>query len=470
MKKHFLPLITLIIAQFCANELFSQKYAFVSEIKIQGNDRTEYQTIVRELPFKRGDIIEINKLDPLLKEGRDNISNLSLFNFVYVNYLADAAELDNKYINIEIIVRVDERWYYWPKLNLSLDVHNINSWIKDPDWSKFTAEAGVGFNNMFGRNQTLKALLTMGYRRGFILGYSNIALDNEGRHTFDLSLMQEYSRHLNVGISSNSPFILRSDSLFLIKRYLSSLTYQFRPRPRVRNRIIFSYETASIEREVIENNQSYWGGDELYKDIISLKYNFIYDQRDNKQYPLEGYLISYQLNGSSDSEFEIMYCQLKTDIQLFDKIAKRVYFSGRIQAGASAKNKMAYIFDRAIGYGDVSMRGFEYYVADGQHYITLSPSLIYNLMPPAGFIIKPLRSLPKFSRIHAAVYTKCYFDIGYALHKYASVQNEMSNRLLMSWGLGIDLVAYYDITLSLDYSFNNFGKHGLFLAFKRPLY
>ncbi|MDO9680250.1 MAG: hypothetical protein Q7262_04490, partial [Bacteroidales bacterium] len=65
---------------------------------------------------------------------------------------------------------------------------------------------------------------------------------------------------------------------------------------------------------------------------------------------------------------------------------------------------------------------------------------------------------------------KCFVDIGYASHKYASPLNEMSNKLLLSGGVGLDLVAYYDITLSFEYSINNFGKHGLFVAFKKPMF
>ena len=470
MKKALAVLAIIITAQFLTTELFSGQYAFVSEIRIEGNIRTDDATLLRELPFRRGDVIEMTNLDNLLKTGRENLQNLSLFNFVYVNYIADAAELENQYVNIDIIIRVDERWYYWPKLNLILDEHNINTWIKDPDWSKFTAEAGVSFNNLFGKNQNLRALYAMGFRKGFLFSYRNIYLDNLGKHTIDLSLTQEYSRHLNVDIEENSPYSFRSDSAFLIKRYGTSVSYLYRPQVRVRNRFTLSYEYADLSQEVFEKNPQYWGGNEHRRSILSFTYNFTYDQRDNRQYPLGGYLLFCQISGSSNSRFNMKYGQIRGDIYLFEELAKRLNISARLQAGASLKDSEAYIYDRAIGYNGITMRGFEYYVADGQHYFTLSPTLIYNLMPPANFIIKPLKAFPSFSKIHAALYAKCYFDVGYAAHKYASVKNEMSNRLLLSWGAGIDLVAYYDITLSFDYSFNNFGKHGLFVAFKRPLF
>jgi len=153
MKKAFSILLILIVAQFLATELFSQKHAFVSDIRIIGNQHTKDAIIIRELPFRKGDFIEMESLEQLFRIGRDNLLNLSLFNFVFVTYIADASDLDNEHFNIEVVIRVDERWYYWPKLNFSLDEHNINTWIRDPDWSKFTAEAGISFNNLFEQNQ-----------------------------------------------------------------------------------------------------------------------------------------------------------------------------------------------------------------------------------------------------------------------------------------------------------------------------
>lgn len=470
MKKAFSIFLILVAAQFIATELFSQKHAFVSDIRVTGNEHTKDAIILRELPFRKGDLIEMGSLDLLFRIGRDNILNLSLFNFVFVTYIANAADLDNKYLNIEVVIRVDERWYYWPKLNLSLDEHNINTWIRDPDWSKFTAEAGISFNNLFGRNQNVKALYTMGFRRGFIFSYRNIILDREGKHSIDLSLFQEFSRHLNIGISDNSPESFRSDSLFLIKRYSSSVSYQFRPGLRLRNRFTFSYEYADLAPEVFEKNPDYWGGEEYRRSILSFTYNVTYDHRDNRQYPLDGYLLFCQMKGSSNSRFNMQYGQLKGEFHYYKELAKRFNMTARVQAGTSAKSQEAYIFDRAIGYDEVNMRGFEYYVADGQHYLTLSPTILYNIMPQASFIIKPLRKFPSFSKVHAALYAKCFIDLGYASHKYASLQNEMSNKILLSGGVGLDLVAYYDITLSMEYSLNNFGKHGLFVAFKKPMF
>ena len=38
----------------------------------------------------------------------------------------------------------------------------------------------------------------------------------------------------------------------------------------------------------------------------------------------------------------------------------------------------------------------------------------------------------------------------------------LNNKLLHSWGLGVDMVTAYDIVFKMDYSFNQLGGNGLF--------
>jgi len=58
-------------------------------------------------------------------------------------------------------------------------------------------------------------------------------------------------------------------------------------------------------------------------------------------------------------------------------------------------------------------------------------------------------------------YAKLYGDIGYAYDK--NPHNALLNdKLLHSWGFGIDMITAYDFVLKMDYSFNQLGGSGLF--------
>ena len=127
-------------------------------------------------------------------------------------------------------------------------------------------------------------------------------------------------------------------------------------------------------------------------------------------------------------------------------------------------------YAKAIGYENAYLRGMELYVADGQHYSVLNPTLKYNIVPTKVVTIDWLSFLKKFSKIHFALYGKAFADFGYVYNKYRTLRsNNLSNKFLYSTGIGLDFVTYYDINLSIEYSFNMLNKGGVFFTFKGPL-
>lgn len=458
-----------ILTLFFPVDIYTQEYVFISNVFISGNSKTEESTISRELPFKKGDIVTLNRFDKLISEGRENILNLSLFNFVYVSYLLHEDESDSKYKTADIIINVEERWYYWPLLSFNLEERNLSSWFKEPDWRKVTFESGFKIFNIAGKNQSVTLLNISGHNRGLRFEYSNISLDKRGRHYLDLHLSRLYSRTENVKSFMNEPYYMRSDSTFLISNYKFSLGYTYRPRLRVRNIIGIDYEYSEIDKEILNNNSDYWGDNSINRRSLTVSYGLILDERDNRQYPLNGYYIDLLLKGYANSSLTVKYGQIKADIQYFKYISNKFNLALRVQGGVSVKNRRAYIFDRAIGYNDVNLRGYEFYVADGQCFATLSPTLRHIILPVKEYYLPFLWFLPKFNKIYFALYGKVFTDFGYAYHKYPENHNTLSNKLLSSWGGGLDVVTYYDITLSLDYSMNMLGNRGLYVSFKTPL-
>jgi outer membrane protein assembly factor BamA len=469
MKRESFQIIFTLFILFSSTCLTSKEYAFISDIHIIGNQKTRDYIILRELPFKRGDIVDISRLEDMMEQGRNNVRNLSLFNFVYITQLTEIDEFSSKYKNVEIVISVDERWYHWPVMGITLEERNLSSWLKDPQWNKVTAETGYKLMNLAGRNQTVNALFIFGHNKGFRFKYSNITLDKKGRHFFDFAILRRYSRRENILSILDKPEYLYSDSSFLTSNYRASVTYTYRPRLRVRNKISLDYEYTSLDKAVLANNRKFWGDDKTERSAFTFTYGITFDQRDDIQYPLNGYYMSYQVKGYTSSDMSILYAQLKGDMQYYQGIFNRANISARFQWGLSAKNVEGYIFDRAFGYDDVSMRGYEFYVADGQHYAVISPTFRYVILPTSVYYLKFLRFLPKFNRVHMTIYGKSFFDAGYVYHKYPNSSNTLSNKLLMSCGLGLDIVTYYDITFSLDYSFNQLRRPGLFISLKAPI-
>ena len=65
-------------------------------------------------------------------------------------------------------------------------------------------------------------------------------------------------------------------------------------------------------------------------------------------------------------------------------------------------------------------------------------------------------------RIPFNFYGKIYGNTGYVYNPQPG-ENYLTNRMLYSTGIGIDVLTLYDFTLKLEWSFNQLGQNGLFL-------
>lgn len=466
MKNRLKLRLILLLLLLVPIVLYSKQYYCISNIYITGNATTRDQVILQELPFKQGDTVNVENVEKLLIMGRNNLLNLSLFNYVYVTKSINAGNADN----IDININVEERWYVWPVISLIMEDRNFSNWVKKGESERITFETGMTVYNLWGMNHTVSASYKFGYQKGFCLEYNNISLDNSGKHRLGFGIYGQFSKTENFMSLFNSPVYNNSNGVFVVKTVSGQIKYTFRPKIRKTHTFALKYEDIRISDTILKLNPNYWGGDDTVRKGFEFNYTYFSDQRDNIQYPLEGYSIKGELGGYLSDNSSIKYAQLKTNFQFYFPITDRWNISTNISAGVSKKNTKAYIFDRAIGYQNVYLRGYEYYVDDGQHYITLNPTLKYKIMPTKIFVIGFLSFLPKFNKIHFTIYSKAFFDMGYSYHSYPHLSNYLSNKFLCSGGAGLDLISYYDLNFSVEYSFNQLGEHGFFFTIKSVLF
>jgi len=422
--------------------------------------------ILRELPFKQGDTIEIEQIEEKLKMGKNNLLNLSLFNYVYISESKDKENPDS----IDITIIVEERWYVWPLISFIFEDRNLSSWLKKSDGDRITVDAGIILYNIWGLNHIIKASYKFGYQKGYRFEYDNISIGNSRKHLISLGIYGQYSKTENFISLFNSPVYNRSDNEFVVKKFSAKIGYTYRPKIRTIYSLVFNYESTQISDTILKLNPKYWGNKDTIRKGGFLSYIYSSDQRDNKQYPLEGYYLQGEIRGYTNLDFSMRYLQLRANFQYYYPISKRWFISTNLSAGISKKNMKAYIFDKAIGYDNVFLRGYEYYVNDGQHYLTFNPTIKYKIMPTEVFVINFLSFLPKFNKIHFTIYGKAFFDMGYSYHAYPQYSNFLNNKFLCSGGVGLDIISYYDINLSIDYSFNQLKEHGFFFTIKSLLF
>ena len=121
MRRYLICFITTFIFY----QGFTQEKILIDNITIVGNNITKEAIILRELTFKKGEVLSQKQIEEKIKQSKENLTNLSLFNFVDIKSVARNAKAD-------IIIDVVERWYIWPYPILELSERNFNVW-----WDEF---------------------------------------------------------------------------------------------------------------------------------------------------------------------------------------------------------------------------------------------------------------------------------------------------------------------------------------------
>jgi hypothetical protein len=144
------------------------------------------------------------------------------------------------------------------------------------------------------------------------------------------------------------------------------------------------------------------------------------------------------------------------------QLAKKTFYSLQGNGVLRAPFDQPYINHRMFGYGDMFLRGLERYVVDGVAAFMTRSSLRRELF---RFNINTHVKSRSHDRIPFRIYARTFGDMGYAYNKNFT-GNSLTNRMLYTGGLGVDVVTFYDLILRFDYSFNQLGQNGLFLHIK----
>ena len=166
MRKYLICFITTFIFY----QGFTQEKILIDNITIVGNNITKEAIILRELTFKKGEVLSQKQIEEKIKQSKENLTNLSLFNFVDIKSVARNTKAD-------IIIDVVERWYIWPYPILELSERNFNVWWKEfkksnySDFSRLNYGVYLVWENFRGKNQLLKIKYRKGFKEHYLFRY-----------------------------------------------------------------------------------------------------------------------------------------------------------------------------------------------------------------------------------------------------------------------------------------------------------
>lgn len=438
---------------------------YINDVLIEGNKITKRNIFLRELVFSIGDSLEEKQLKPAFEKSRENLLNLSIFNFVTI----ESQHVSEKEVNV--IIKVTERWYIWPTPIFEHGDRNLSAFLKEPQWNKLNYGVWLKWNNFRGRNELLNARVRLGYKEQYVLQYEKPNIGPGENHKIFVSYSLLRQHRVNYISLENMPVYFTDEDKYAYNSTDAFVAYAYRPELYSRHRIRLHYVNDWISDTVASLNPELFGNDFTRHKLFKIDYVYNYDNRDSKVYPLEGqaYKIKLQRLGLGIIQ-DYPYGSWEAEAALFyhRKIADRFYFT-EVSKGKLASNKDVPLSQKqALGYTE-NLTAYDSYVIDGTDYIVNKIIFRYQLLKPHEFTF-PLLKAKQFSKAYFGIYLNYLADIGYVNNKVNIPSNTMVNKLQYSTGIGIDFVTYYDKVFGIEYAINRYGTTGFFFHIATPFY
>jgi outer membrane protein assembly factor BamA len=426
----------------------------VRNIIIKGNRKTRPEIILREIPFRPGESFLLQVLVTKFEEARRQIMNTSLFHEVSVTLKS----FDG--YNIDILVQVRERWYLFPVPYVKPVDRNLNQWIIEQKGSLDRVNYGAKllYNNVTGRNDKLRATFITGYTKQLSISYDRQYIDKAMRWGLSLGFALGKNKEINYNTINDKQVFLKQDAyLRNFMGFSAELTY--RRAIKTRHRFGFIYTREEIGDTIVKLNPTYFAMSQKRISFPEIFYRMTYLDLDYNPYPTKGYAAEIFI-GKKGFNKSVNLLQISASGTGIWPTGKKSFFTTIAYGAIKLPFKQPYFTQHMLGFSDVYLQGYEYYVIDGVAAGYLKAAFNkklfnFSITIPGGKKREPLKIPFNF-------YGKVYGNTGY-VHNPQPGDNSLSNKMLYSAGLGIDVITFYDFVLKFEWSFNQLGQNDIFL-------
>lgn len=469
---------------------FDFKYIYITQVEVTGNEKTLDRVITRELDFSIGDslateivkqnffagnskrvnlndtTIEVNKR---LKYSRENIINTDLF--LSVTLILEQIHKKNYKLKID----VKERWYFWVFPVVTIDAPNLNEWLDDPSKDQLNTGIFAAHTNLWGRGHKLWTVAYGGSSQRFGVGYSVPWVGKGEKVGFKTAAIYSSNAVVEYG-SYNNERLMLYDKNSVNELALGS---EWTMRPNLYNyanvKLVVVYR--SISDSLYQLNPTFLPDSAQSVINADLYIDYIYDSRNNKSYPLKGQYLKGFVNkkGLGIVSHDVDYFFYGIDFHFYQTISKKFYVAEMVNAVTSSSENVAYHYLQNLSSKENFLRGYDHYALRGNNMFYFRGNIKYELVKPTVKRPKWAKEESKFLNFQYAFYLNLFSDVGYLSNSSSSNDpvdinyNPLNNKGLYSWGLGLDLVSYYNLVLRFEYAFTIEGTHGFFFGVKAPI-
>ncbi|NQY67667.1 MAG: hypothetical protein HRT72_08085 [Flavobacteriales bacterium] len=473
MRAYFLvfALLMLSINTFSQSDIIhiptdSTDYFVVKNITFEGNKVTKERIILRELNFHIGDTIKRIEIEERFKSSANNVTNTSLFNFVTIT------KKSISFIEIEVNIKVQERWYFWgsPIFELADDIL-LSKWWEDKRIDRTNYGLYFVKKNFRGRKESLKLKIQLGFEESINLNYNVPYIDRKQKSGLSFGASYRQYHDFNI-LTRNDKRIFHEDTLnFSRVRRTAYSNYTYRPDIYNRHILGLGYDRVQIADTAAVKNPNYLGRGKNSLEFFKLNYVLKQDHRNNKAYPLKGYYFEIEgiQHGINIFKNDLNVLNIKAQYRRYTQLSDRWYSAASMRIKLSNNSNQPYYLNNGLGYSSWFVRGYEKSYIDGQNVGLLKGNLKYNLIKQTTVDVGWPKKFKKFTKIHYAIYLNAFIDAGYTSNRYKYFSNKLDNSLLLGYGLGLDYVTYYDKVGRIEFSIDKSGKSGVYFHFIAPI-
>ena len=434
----------------------------VESITVLGNKKTKPNVIIRELPFKAGDSLFVDRLEEVKQKSDNNIYNLGLFNEVLIK---DSVDLENK--QVYFTLRVIERWYIWPQPYVGFEERTFSEWWADKDFDRLVYGLGVTIQNLTGRNETLDLYGQSGYSRRASFTFIRPYIMKKWRA--DLKVGYRYKNLKEIGYGTIGGVLQlarlggKLSSMQESHQGIVELHKRFSLRKIMVFGLKFDYFIPS-DSVAIYNDKYISHAEKGVEHYPSFYIEFENDQRDLRSWPMQGFkyelIARYSgLPGVSTTQFGRISATFSHHIPL----SKRFNIAYGTYNFLLIGKRVPYFDKYFIGF-DYWVRGYERYVIDGS-FITINKFELKFAVFPRKILHAHWIPFKRFRDFPFGLYLTAFTDAGCAFdNTFNNTDKTLKNYLLTGVGLGINVITLYDIQIRAEYSWNHLGQSGYFLG------
>lgn len=429
----------------------------VQHIKTIGLRRTREAIVMRELTFKVGDTIRNWTYHK--EQSRKQLINLFLFNEVTIDR-----------VNGDIIVHATERWYTWPIPVLDYADRNFNQWWLTKDPKRLIYGLDLSQYNIGGRNQTMVLNLVMGYTRSVGINYKIPYINKKMSWGMQVSAKINANKEVWSTTVNDKVSFFRDNDRTLIRRQMGELVFTHRKKFFVYHHVYTGFRRVDVDPVIADSvNYDYLMYHQDVQNEGYLGYQFVFDKRDFKGYPLNGHLLKVQAEGSNYffknvPDFQTLI--LKLAYSRYMKIKGNLFASAHVTARYFDNMYPQYTAVQALGYGKDYIRGYELRVIDGSNFALGKFELKYRLVN-ANYAFAA--GVKNYEKLPVCVYLTGFMDAGYVRNwrqiQQASGNNLLPNSLQNGGGVGLNVVMYYDYCMRVEYSADRQLNRRFYLSF-----